>query len=264
MREMNLFEESSKDSDASGEGLIHYEGDLGCFDYSPEDYELIADGQDVYLHYKGKTIALSLPKGIKSTKRMFQEIKFPANFHFEDFDTSNVTDMSGMFSLSRLSKDFTLGANFDTSNVTDMSGMFGCCTMCSGFTLGDKFDTSKVINMNSMFRFARLPKGFTLGANFNTKAVKSMIAMFMICNIPAKFSFGDKFDTSNVTDMSGMFSGSILPKGFTLPREFKFNTAVKTEDMFDFCAYYNGTKDICDALGYSTPQEIVEYLREEC
>ena len=237
MREMNLFDGSAKDSDVSGEGLIHYEGDLGCFDYSPEDYELIADGQDVYLHYKGKTIALSLPKGIKSTKRMFQEIKFPANFHFEDFDTSN---------------------------VTDMSGMFGCCTMCSGFTLGDKFDTSKVINMNSMFRFARLPKGFTLGANFNTKAVKSMIAMFMICNIPAKFSFGDKFDTSNVTDMSGMFSGSILPKGFTLPREFKFNTAVKTEDMFDFCAYYNGTKDICDALGYSTPQEIVEYLREEC
>lgn len=187
MEEMNIF---TKESKKKQNNLIHYEGDLGCFDYSPEDYELLGyESITQILHYKGKTVALSLPKGIIDTSYMFNECEFPEGFHFVDFDTSNVlsmeamfegctlphgftlgdkfytcavTTMSSMFAFCNIPVGFSLGANFDTSNVTDMSGMFGCCTMCSGFTLGDKFDTSKVINMNSMFRFARYQLDFLL------------------------------------------------------------------------------------------------------
>ena len=64
-------------------------------------------------------------------------------------DTSNVTNMSGMFENVRRLTSLDV-SNFDTSQVIDMSWMFG---NCSGLTSLDvsSFDTSQVTDMNSMF-----------------------------------------------------------------------------------------------------------------
>ena len=64
-----------------------------------------------------------------------------------DLDTSNLTDMGGMFGSSQA---FNQPVNhFDTSNVTDMTGMF-VSTKIFNQPL-DNFDTSNVTNMNSVF-----------------------------------------------------------------------------------------------------------------
>ena len=96
-------------------------------------------------------------------------------------DTSNVTDMSGMFA-EAVSFNQPIG-DWDTSNVTDMSGMF-----------------AKAVSFNQ-------PIG-----NWNTSKVKSMAGMFFGAesfNQP----IGD-WDTSKVTDMGAMFKSA---KSFNQP-----------------------------------------------
>lgn len=62
-----------------------------------------------------------------------------------DANTSNVTDMSNMFSRCN---NLTSVPLFDTSNVTSMYNMFGNCAKLTSIPL---FNTSKVTNMETMF-----------------------------------------------------------------------------------------------------------------
>ena len=195
----------------------------------------------------------------------------------EDFDTSNVTDMSGMFYGCGKGSKFTLdlgdkfdtskvtnmtymfyycgswsevftldlGDKFDTSNVTDMSLMFyGCGKSYFTLDLGDKFDTSKVSTMEDMFYQCKVSK-LDLGDKFNTSNVTDMRHMFDACGYgSAEFTLnlGDNFDTSNVTNMSGMFSQcGYLSKVFTLDLGDKFDTSNVggMADMFAECGYSN-------------------------
>ncbi|EOG9807280.1 InlB B-repeat-containing protein [Listeria monocytogenes] len=67
-----------------------------------------------------------------------------------NLDTSNVTDMSGMFShCAATSLDVS---NFDTSNVTEMEAMFYDCAATS-LDLSN-FDTSNVTEMRTMFCYS--------------------------------------------------------------------------------------------------------------
>ena len=115
-----------------------------------------------------------------------------------DFDTSNVTNMSGMFYGSQAT---TLDlSSFDTSNVTNMSGMFADINTK---TLDlSSFNTSKVTNMSSMFSNS---KATILDlSNFNTRNVTNMSSMFS--NSKATTLDLSSFNTSKVTNMSSMFS----------------------------------------------------------
>lgn len=66
-----------------------------------------------------------------------------------NFDTSNVTNMMGMFVMcsSLTSLDLT---NFDTSKVTNMLSMFYCCTSLTSVDVSS-FDTSNVTSMMGIF-----------------------------------------------------------------------------------------------------------------
>jgi surface protein len=67
----------------------------------------------------------------------------------EDWDTSNVTDMSYMFNYC--AKLITLDlSNFDTSKVTDMSFMFNSCTNLEEVDLRN-FDMTNTTNAKGMF-----------------------------------------------------------------------------------------------------------------
>ena len=66
------------------------------------------------------------------------------NLDLSNFNTSNVTDMSGMFQNSRAT---TLDlSSFNTSNVTNMSGMFSESEATTGYartqTDADKFNST--------------------------------------------------------------------------------------------------------------------------
>ena len=116
-------------------------------------------------------------------------------------DTSNVTDMSWMFSecssLTQLDS-----SNFDTSNVTNMRNMFSACSSLTSLDLS-KFITSKVTDMIYMFEACSSLTSLDL-SKFNTSNVTDMSWMFSECSSLASLDLSN-FDVSNVTNMSYMF-----------------------------------------------------------
>ena len=99
----------------------------------------------------------------------------------------------------------TIKASFkgsNTSNVTNMRGMF---TLCSNLTSLDvsNFDTSNVTNTSSMFSSCSGLTSLDL-SNFNTSNVTDMRYMFHDCKSLTSLDLSG-WDTSKVTNMDGMF-----------------------------------------------------------
>ena len=144
-----------------------------------------------------------------------------------NFNTSNVTSMSYMFSKSPLvSLDLS---SFNTSNVTNMGGMFEVCSSlqnlyinnfntsrlvgmwfmfagCSSLTVLDlsSFNTSKVTSTSNMFQKCQSLIALDL-SSFDTSNMTSMTAMFKLCSSLESLNLSG-FNTSKVTNMNSMFS----------------------------------------------------------
>lgn len=232
-----MGETSLLNSRKGNEYLKEYHGELGDFVYDSRVFELEKQTGDSDILHKKKDYsgAISLPKVCISCYNMFYDINLEGCW-FEDFDTSDVKDMSWMFANCKLPEGFLLGDKFDTSSVKDMSYMFEHCKLPEGFSLGDKFDTSKVESMLGMFVECYLLDGFTLGDKFDTSSVDDMRWMFEGCNMHVGFSLGDKFDTSNVWNMHEMFMECQLPEGFSLGDKFNTSSVKWMDWMFAGCS----------------------------
>ena len=115
---------------------------------------------------------LSKTGSLKSAFSNCQKM-LPLGTMFSDWDVSNITNMSGMFSgATNFNQDIS---GWDVSNVTDMSGMFSGTLFNQDLS---SWDVSNVTDMSGMF----------VGAGFNQDI--------------------SSWDVSNVTDMSEMFSYS--------------------------------------------------------
>ena len=116
----------------------------------------------------------------------------------ENWDVSNVTDMSFMFSgVETFNQPI---GNWDVSNVTDMSGMF---STKFNQPIGN-WDVSNVTCMFGLFSSAR-DFNQAIGS-WDVSKVTNMHEMFADA-ISFNQDIG-KWDVRNVTDMSGMFSGA--------------------------------------------------------
>ena len=156
------------------------------------------------------------------SSEMFRNVWAPSEITFDNFNTSNVTNMSEMFYVN-----FNRGVHanlirihglekFNTSKVTDMSGMFSGCSKVESLNLSS-FSTSKVINMTRMFEGCESIKTLDV-SNFDTSQVMSMAEMFSVrwvdksldnLNTPTKLVeiVGlEDFNTSRVRYMTGMFA----------------------------------------------------------
>ena len=136
---------------------------------------------------------------------------------------------------------------FDTSEVTDMSRMFSSSATRSKSLILDlrSFNTSKVVDMNHMFSYLGFDDMYGNCANsiidvsgFNTGNVTDMSYMFSgVCSNNENFTLDlSKFDTSNVTNMSYMFS-YLNPsnENFTLDlSNFDTSNVTNMSYMFDY------------------------------
>ncbi len=118
------------------------------------------------------------------------------------FNTSKVTNMSYMFHGNYSNLKSLYISSFDTSKVTNMNSMFYNCESLTNLDVGG-FDTSKVTNMNSMFYNCESLTNLDV-SGFDTSNVTDMNSMFYNCRNTSLDVSG--FDTSNVTDMGKMFS----------------------------------------------------------
>lgn len=128
----------------------------------------------------------------------FQNVE---NVDLSDFNTKNVTDMSGMFFQCEALKSINFG-NFDTSNVESFGGMFIWCKSIRNLDLSS-FDTSNATSMRMMFCGCESLESLSIG-NFDTSKVTDMEHMFAICKSLKTLSISN-FDTSLVTSMYRMF-----------------------------------------------------------
>ena len=122
--------------------------------------------------------------------------------YIQRINTSNVTDMSQMFSYCNALTSLDL-SSFNTSNVTHMGSMFYDCNSLTSLDLSS-FNTSKVTNMSYMFSGCYALTSLTLPSSFDTSNVTVMSGMFSNCYALTSLDLSS-FDTSNVTSMSNMF-----------------------------------------------------------
>lgn len=116
-------------------------------------------------------------------------------------DTSDVTDISGMFCFCESLTSVDL-SSFDTRKVTDMTSMFKMTFDLTALDLSG-FDTSRVVSMEAMFQCASSLTTLDL-SSFDTSNVTSMYCMFDECAGLTSINLSS-FDTSNVTTMYEMF-----------------------------------------------------------
>ena len=156
-------------------------------------------------------------------------------------DTSLTTDMSLMFGSLMPNTSLTtiiFGDTFNTSNVTDMSWMFTMCRSLKELDLSE-FNTSKVTNMNTMFGYCSSLIKLNIN-NFDTSNVSSMVAMFFDCSSLVELNINN-FNTLKVTSMNQMFQGCSSLRYLDL-RSFD------TSKVTDYRTMFNGMTNITEIL----------------
>ncbi|MDM8212370.1 BspA family leucine-rich repeat surface protein [Enterococcus hirae] len=182
-----------------------------------------------------------------------REIDFAGNF-----DTSNVVNMSSMFSGDRALQTIKGLADWDTSKVTNMSSMF---TKNEKITIFDDiggWDTSKVTTMSSMFGGMVSLKEINTLEHWDLSNVTDLYGMFGWCS--ALVTPGDlsEWNISKVTDLTTMFNncGNLEKIGYIT----KWNTSsvrrmyymfggarkITTEDIGDL-----GTWNVANVIDFS-------------
>ncbi|KRN28363.1 hypothetical protein IV38_GL001362 [Lactobacillus selangorensis] len=139
---------------------------------------------------------------------MFSSNRNLTTLDVSNLDTSNVTTMVNMFAYDDNLANLDV-SNFKTGNVTDLSGMF---SLGEGSTAHlttvdvSNWDTSKVTNMSYLFNYQYALTSLAVG-NWNTSNVTTMSHMFNNCR---KLNGLDvsHWDTANTTDMSNLFSNA--------------------------------------------------------
>ena len=106
-----------------------------------------------------------------------------------NFDTSNVTNMGGMFNGCRGLESLNV-SNFDTSNVTDMGYMFDQCIRLTSIDLSGS-ETTKLTSIANMFRECYELKDLYI--NFDLKLISEyQMDIFLSCrsltNVVGKFN----------------------------------------------------------------------------
>ena len=138
---------------------------------------------------------------VENMSSLFYGCDSITTFDFTQIDTSNVTNMAGMFQASGLeSIDMS---TLNTSKVTNMNSMFASTPLKTfGFS---GFDTSAAKDMGYMFSFCRDLEEIDLNG-INMSKVTSVSNMFANCSSLTHIDV-DKLDTSHATKMNEMFKG---------------------------------------------------------
>ena len=134
------------------------------------------------------------------TKEELQKLVQDENICLGDIDTSLITDMSGLFSFEGR-KDFSGIENWNTSNVTNMRGMFYNC-----YNFNEDIQKWNVSNVKDMGHLFYNCINFNQNiSKWNVSNVTDMRGMFNGCK---NFNQNlNSWNVSNVTDMRGMFNG---------------------------------------------------------
>ena len=147
------------------------------------------------------------------------------------WDTSKVTNMSGMFTGCNNLKSLDV-SKWNTDMVTNMFGMFQNCSSLTTLDLSG-WDTSQVTSMVNIFQNCSSLTTLDV-SKWDTSKVTNMSGTFNGCNELTTLDVS-KWDTSHVTNMGYMFTGC---KKLTALDVSKWDTDMVTNmfGMFQNCS----------------------------
>ena len=149
---------------------------------------------------------------------------------FDNFDTSQVTNMGSMFEACKSLTSLDV-SKFDTSQVTDMSYMFGEGEALEALDVS-KLNTNQVINMDGMFHHCKNLISLDV-SEFDTSHVTDMSGMFNHCENLTSLDVS-KFDTSQVKSMRWMFGNCESLTNLDV-RKFDTSQVINMKAMFQAC-----------------------------
>ena len=159
---------------------------------------------------------------------MFEACKSLTSLDVSKFDTSQVTDMSYMFGEGEALETLDV-SKLNTNQVINMDGMFHHCKNLISLDVSE-FDTSHVTDMSGMFNHCENLTSLDV-SKFDTSQVKSMRWMFGNCESLTNLDVR-KFDTSQVTNMKAMFQACRKLIELNISN---FNTSQVTNMSYMFC-----------------------------
>ena len=148
-----------------------------------------------------ENLSLLDTSNVTNMSNMFSVCKSLASLDLSGFNTANVTNMDDMFASLELLTSLDV-SGFNTANVTNMDGMFSWCLELTSLDLSG-FDTANVTNMDGMFSHCSKLTSLDL-SGFDTTNVTNMHVMFFYCERLTSLDVSG-FDTAKVTDMGYMF-----------------------------------------------------------
>ena len=237
---------------ASGITAHAFSAEGSCYSFDEEKRVLTLRGEvnaDELreLRYKSMVRSIIAEEGTvfpEDSSWLFGEYTSCTSIDLSNVDTSNVTNMSGMFSVGKYMCFRNLTSidvsGFDTSSVTDMSYMFEGCGYLTSLDVSG-FDTSSVTDMSYMFEGCRYLTTLDV-SGFDTSNVISMRGMFSSCGCLTTLDVCG-FDTSNVTDMGHMFEDCKKLSSLDVSG-FDTSNVISMRGMFSSCEYLT-TLDVC-------------------
>ena len=162
---------------------------------------------------------------------MFYGCRSLTYFDLRDFDVRKVTNMSSMFYGCTALKFVYLPAG--SSANTNTSSMFSGCSSLESVNNLSEFDTSNVTFMGSMFSYCSSLTSLDV-STLNTANVTKMNKMFMGCSKLTSLNLIN-FDTHKVTDMEGMFQDSYGLKAIYVGNNWNTETVTASSNMFAGC-----------------------------
>lgn len=198
--------------------------------YTKDNWVKVLDGITL-------AVAGQLPNGMTKAK-MEEYLSYKRDEKEEDEEFVSVssqvekpTDLSSAFKDCQ-DRDINV-SHLDTSEVTDMSSMFSGCRNIWQLELS-KFNTSKVKWMDYMFYGCEYLSALDL-SSFDTSKVESMACMFSNCRNIRVLDLSN-FDVSNVDDFTGML------EDMTNLYELNLSNWKVREDA-GFCDFLAGSKE---------------------
>lgn len=150
---------------------------------------------------KVKSVSFKDKVSPESTAFLFGGMEYLTQISLDKLDTSNTTDMKGMFYNCKGLKSLDV-SKLDTAKVTDMGWMFRDCQNLTSLNVKN-FDTSNVTDMNKMFAACKTLSSLDV-TGFDTSNVTAMDCMFQTCSNLTNIDVS-KFNTAKVKSMNWMF-----------------------------------------------------------
>lgn len=175
-----------------------------------------AEKSNVSVYINGTSIALVCSGTMyapSSCASLFEGFTVLTTIDFTNFDTSNVLNMSRMFSFCTALTSITGLNGFNTSKVTTMERMFDNCSALTSIDVSS-FNTANVTDMTHMFAYSKV-SALNL-SNFNTEKVISFCGMFSNCTSLASLDIRS-FKIKGYTDVDYNSTTHIFaPTGLTV------------------------------------------------